>query len=54
MKIDFDYELDENGNPTIIIPMANSSKRHVDFYQTRDKFYHEDLFSVVEPPTSFV
>ena len=36
-EVDFDFELDKNGNPTLIIPMKDGSIRRIEFDQTRDK-----------------
>lgn len=52
-KFDFDFELDENGNPTLIIPMKDGSTRRIEFDQTRDKWYHEDLFPNISAPDGF-
>lgn len=52
-KFDFDFELDENGNPTLIIPMKDGSIRRIEFDQTRDKWYHEDLFPNISAPDGF-
>lgn len=49
----FDFELDENGNPTLIIPMKDGSIRRIEFDQTRDKWYHEDLFPNISAPDGF-
>lgn len=49
-EVDFDFELDENGNPTLIIPMKDGSIRRIEFGQTRDKWYHEDLFPNISAP----
>lgn len=50
---DFNFELDENGNPTLIIPMKDGSIRRIEFDQTRDKWYHEDLFPNISAPDGF-
>ena len=52
-EVDFDFELDENGNPTLIIPMKDGSIRRIEFDQTRDKWYHEDLFPNISAPDGF-
>lgn len=52
-EVDFDSELDENGNPTLIIPMKDGSIQRVEFDQTRDKWYHEDLFPNISAPDGF-
>jgi hypothetical protein len=33
--------------------MKDSSVRRVHFDQTRDKWYHEDLFPTISPPDGF-
>jgi len=52
-EVDFDFELDENGNPTLIIPMKDGSIRRIEFDQTRDKWYHEDRFPNISAPDGF-
>ena len=52
-EVDFDFELDKNGNPTLIIPMKDGSIRRIKFDQTRDKWYHEDLFPNLLAPDGF-
>ena len=52
-EVDFNFELDENGNPTLIIPMKDGSIRRIEFNQTRDKWYHEDLFPNISTPDGF-
>ena len=52
-QVDFDYELDQNGKPILIIPMKDGSIRRVEFDQTRDKWYHEDLFPDIVAPDGF-
>jgi hypothetical protein len=52
-EVDFNFELDENGNPTLIIPMKDGSIRRIEFDQTRDKWYHEDLFPNISAPDGF-
>ena len=53
VKINFDYELDKNGNPKLLIPMKDGGTRRIEFDQTRDKWYHEDIFSNISPPDGF-
>lgn len=36
-KVDFEYELDKNNHPILIVPIKNSSFRRVEFDQTHDK-----------------
>jgi len=45
--------LDKNGNPILLIPIIDGGTRHIEFDQTRDKFYHEDIFLNVSPPDGF-
>ena len=52
-EVDFNFELDENENPTLIIPMKDDSIRRIEFDQTRDKWYHEDLFPNISTPDGF-
>ena len=52
-EVDFDFELDKNGNPTLIIPMKDGGIRRIEFGQTRDKYYHEDLFPNISAPDGF-
>ncbi|NES79940.1 hypothetical protein [Okeania sp. SIO1H4] len=53
VDIDFDYELDKNGRPVLLVPIKDNTVRRVEFDQTRDKFYHEDLFPNISPPDGF-
>ena len=53
VKTDFDYELDENGNPTLIIPMKDDSIRRIEYDQTLNKWYHEDVFPNIAAPDDF-
>ena len=52
-NVDFDFELDKNGKPLLIVPMRDGSIRRVAFDQTRDKYYHEDLFPDITTPDGF-
>jgi len=52
-EVDFNFELDENENPTLIIPMKDDNIRRIEFDQTRDKWYHEDLFPNISTPDGF-
>ena len=52
-EVDFDFELDKNGNPTLIIPMKDGNSRYIGFDQTRDKWYHKDIFPNISAPDGF-
>ena len=51
--VDFDYILDENGNPNLIIPMKDGTIRRIEFNQTRNKWYHADIFPNISAPEGF-
>lgn len=53
MEVDFDFELDKNGNPTLTIRMKDGGIRRIEFDQTRHKWYHEDLFPNISAPDGF-
>ena len=53
VEIDFDYELDKNGNPTLLIPMKDGGTRRIEFDHPRDKWYHEDISPNISPPDGF-
>lgn len=51
--VDFEYELDKNGKPILIVQTRDGTIRRVEFEQTRDKYYHEDIFANATPPAGF-
>ena len=50
---EFDYELDENDNPIVIVSMKDGSIRRIEFDQTRNKWYHANLFRDIKAPDGF-
>lgn len=44
---------DENNKPTVVVEKKDGSIRRVDFYHTRDKYYHEDVFPGITAPNNF-
>lgn len=52
-KVDFEYELDKNNKPILIVPMKNGSFRRVEFDQTRDTWYHKDVFPNISTPDGY-
>lgn len=52
-QVDFDFELDQNGKPTLIIPIKDGTIRRIEFDQTRNKWYHADLFPSISAPDGF-
>ena len=45
--------MDKNGNPILIISIKDGTIRRIDFDQTRNKWYHVDVFPNISPPNGF-
>lgn len=53
IEVDFNYELDKNGNLTLLIPMKDGNTRRIEFDQILEKWYHKYLFPSISLSDGF-